>query len=164
MNKGVFGDDVKIIQPNSFHDYRGEIWTTWKKDEWAHDVEFNHDKVSTSRKNVIRGLHGDTKSWKLATCLHGEIYYVVVDYRKESPTYLMWDWIILSKHNKKMVLVPPNFVNGFCVMSNNMVLFYKWGYDGDYIDADEQFTVKWNDPKVGIDWPISNPILSKRDR
>ena len=76
----------------------------------------------------------------------------------------MWDWIILSKHNKKMVLVPPNFVNGFCVMSDDMVLFYKWGYDGDYIDADEQFTVKWNDPKVGIDWPISNPILSKRDR
>ena len=60
MNKGVFGDVVQIIQPTSFEDYRGEIWTTWKKDEWDYDIEFNHDKVSTSRKNVIRGMHGDS--------------------------------------------------------------------------------------------------------
>mgnify|MGYP001183146108 FL=1 len=164
MNKGVFGDVVQIIQPASFEDYRGEIWTTWKKDEWHYDIEFNHDKVSTSRKNVIRGMHGDTKSWKLATCLYGEIYYVVVDYRQDSPTYLQWDWIILSQHNKKMVLVPPNFVNGFCVLSDHMILHYKWAYDGSYPDVEDQFTLKWNDSKIGIDWPIDNPILSKRDR
>ena len=78
MNKGTFGDAVQVIQPNSFEDYRGELWTTWKKDEWNYNIEFNHDKISTSRKNVIRGLHGDTKSWKLATCLYGEMYYVVL--------------------------------------------------------------------------------------
>ena len=164
MNKGTFGDAVQVIQPNSFEDYRGELWTTWKKDEWDYDIEFNHDKISTSRKNVVRGLHGDTKSWKLATCLYGEMYYVVVDYRQDSPTYLKWDWTILSQKNKKMVLVPPNFVNGFCVLSNHSVLMYKWAYDGKYPDVSDQFTLKWNDSDIGIDWPIDKPILSKRDR
>ncbi len=165
MNKGIFKSDVKVFQPSSFEDYRGELWTTWKGDEWKYPhIDFNHDKVSTSRKNVIRGLHGDNKSWKLATCLYGEMYYVVVDNRKDSPTYLMWDWTILSQKNKKMVLVPPNFVNGFCVLSEHSVLMYKWSYDGNYPDVDSQFTIKWDDPKIGIDWPIDNPILSKRDR
>ena len=103
MNKGIFKSDVKVFQPSSFEDYRGELWTTWKKDEWEYPhIDFNHDKVSTSRKNVIRGLHGDNKSWKLATCIYCEMYYVVVDNRKDSPTYLMWDWTILSQKNKKM--------------------------------------------------------------
>ena len=109
-------------------------------------------------------MHGDTKSWKLATCLSGEIYYVVGDYRKDSSTYLKWDWIILSEYNKKLVLVPPNFVNGFCVLSDKMTLYYKWAYPGGYPDVEDQFTVKWDNPKVNIDWPIDNPILSKRDR
>ena len=164
MNKRIFEGLVSVIQPSSFVDYRGELWTTWKEDEWDYPIKFNHDKVSTSRKNVIRGLHGDTKSWKLATCLHGELYYVVVDYRKNSPTYLQWDWVMLSQHNKKLVLVPPYFVNGFCVMSEHSVLTYKWSYDGDYPDVSDQFTLKWNDKRIGIDWPIDNPILSKRDR
>ena len=164
MNKGVFKDSVKVIQPSSFEDYRGEIWTTWKEDDWSYPIKFNHDKVSTSRRGVIRGLHGDTKSWKLATCLYGEMYYVVVDYRKDSPTYLKWDWIILSQYNKKMVLVPPCFVNGFCVLSEHSVLTYKWSYDGDYPDVDEQFTIKWNNKKFNIYWPIKEPILQFRDK
>jgi|TARA_B100001094_G_scaffold120935_1_gene116681 dTDP-4-dehydrorhamnose 3,5-epimerase len=164
MNKGTFGTTVQVFEPSSFEDYRGELWTTWKKDDWDYPIEFNHDKVSTSRKNVVRGLHGDTKSWKLATCLYGEMYYVVVDYRQDSPTYLKWDWTILSQKNRRMVLVPPNFVNGFCVLSDHSVLTYKWSYEGSYPDVEDQFTLKWNDPKIGIDWPINNPILSKRDR
>ena len=63
-----------------------------------------------------------------------------------------------------MVLVPPNFVNGFCVLSNHSVLMYKWAYDGKYPDVSDQFTLKWNDSDIGIDWPIDKPILSKRDR
>ena len=69
---------VEIIKPDVFTDYRGDLWTTWKKDEFKVDLEFNHDKISTSRKHVLRGIHGDFKSWKLVTCLYGEIYFVIL--------------------------------------------------------------------------------------
>ena len=103
MNKNIF-KEIKIFQPEAYEDYRGELWTTYKKDEFPIELNFNHDKISTSRKNVIRGIHGDNKSWKLVTCLYGDLYFVVVDYRKESKTFLEWDWIILNDKNKKMVL------------------------------------------------------------
>jgi dTDP-4-dehydrorhamnose 3,5-epimerase len=109
MNKNIFSEEVQVFTPEAFEDYRGELWTTWKKDEFPIDLEFNHDKITTTRKNVIRGIHGDNKSWKLVTCLYGELYFVVVDNRKDS------------------------------------------------------FSLKWNDKKIGINWPISNPILSDRD-
>ena len=125
---------------------------------------FNHDKISTSRKNVIRGIHGDDKSWKLVTCLYGDLYFVVVDNRENSKTYLQWDWIILNDKNKKMVLLPPGFGNSFCVLSNYSIFMYKWSYDGEYADVDEQFSLKWDDPRLNINWPIKNPILSERDK
>ncbi len=163
MNKKIF-DDVRVFQPEAYEDYRGELWTTYKKDEFPIPLDFNHDKVSTSRKNVIRGIHGDNKSWKLVTCLYGDMYFVVVDNRKDSDTYLQWDWIILNDKNKKMVLLPPGFGNSFCVLSNYSIFMYKWSYDGEYADVEEQFSFKWNDPNININWPIENPILSERDK
>jgi|TARA_Y100001937_G_scaffold128388_1_gene204352 dTDP-4-dehydrorhamnose 3,5-epimerase len=163
MNKNIF-KEIKIFQPEAYEDYRGELWTTYKKDEFPIELNFNHDKISTSRKNVIRGIHGDNKSWKLVTCLYGDLYFVVVDYRKESKTFLEWDWIILNDKNKKMVLLPPNFGNSFCVLSNYSIFMYKWSYEGSYADVDEQFSLKWNDPRLNINWPIKNPILSERDK
>lgn len=156
--------EVKIFNPDVYTDFRGELWTLWDKKTFQPDIEFNHDKVSISRKNVIRGIHGDTKSWKLITCLHGEIYFVVVDNRVDSKNYLKWDWKILSAKNKISILLPPMFGNGFCVLSKKCVFHYKWSYQGKYPDVDDQFTLKWNDPNIGISWPISNPILQKRDR
>ena len=163
MNKNIF-DDVQVFQPEAYEDCRGELWTTYKKDEFPIPLDFNHDKVSTSRKNVIRGIHGDNKYWKLVTCLYGDMYFVVVDNRKDSDTYLQWDWIILNDKNKKMVLLPPNFGNSFCVLSNYSIFMYKWSYDGEYADVEEQFSFKWNDPNININWPIENPILSERDK
>ena len=160
----MFSEEVKVFTAKSFNDYRGELWTTWKKDEFPMRLNFNHDKVSTSCKNVIRGIHGDAKSWKLVTCLYGELYFVVVDNREDSVTYLEWDWTILSQSNKKMVLIPPNFGNGFCVLSDDSVFMYKWSYKGKYPDVEDQFSLKWDDPKIGIDWPINNPIFSDRDK
>ncbi len=154
--------EVIIKQSDSFEDYRGELYTVFDQEDW--NVTFNHDKVSVSRQNVLRGLHGDKKSTKLISCLHGAVYLVVVDNRPESPNYLKWDSIVLTEHNKKSVLVPPMFANGHLVLSDITVFFYKWSYPGDYPDVDEQFTVKWNDERIGINWPINNPILSKRDR
>mgnify|MGYP003134060124 FL=1 len=163
MNKNIF-NNVQVFEPKAYEDYRGELWTTYKKDEFPIPLDFNHDKISTSKKNVIRGIHGDTKSWKLVTCLYGDMYFVVVDNRKDSKTYLQWDWIILNDKNKKMVLLPPNFGNSFCVLSNYSIFMYKWSYDGEYADVEEQFSLKWNDPDININWPIDNPILSERDK
>ncbi len=153
--------EVYINQPSSFEDFRGELFTSYKKGDY--NLDFNHDKVSISRKNVLRGLHGDSKSFKLITCLAGEVLLVVVDNRPESKNYLKWDSIILTSKNRKQVLIPPMFANGHLILSDEATFFYKWSYKGDYPDVKDQFTLKWNDPKIGIHWPISNPILSKRD-
>lgn len=153
--------EVYIKQPDSFEDFRGELFTSYKKGDY--NLDFNHDKVSISKKNVLRGLHGDSKSFKLITCLAGEVLLVVVDTRPESKNYLKWDSIILTSKNRKQVLVPPMFANGHLILSDEATFFYKWSYDGDYPDVKDQFTLKWNNPKIGIHWPISKPILSKRD-
>ena len=153
---------VVVREQDAFTDYRGDLYTVWKDDDF--DLNFNHDKVSTSRKHVLRGIHGDNKSWKLVTCLYGEIYFVIVDNRESSDTFLQWEWMMLTDRNRKQVLIPPGVGNGFLVMSHRSVFHYKWSYEGEYPDVDQQFTIKWNDPIVGVDWPIDNPILSKRDK
>ena len=154
--------EVKIYQPDVFEDFRGELFTLYKQEE--SDLYFNHDKVSISKQNVLRGLHGDSKAWKLITCLSGEIYLVVVDNRPESVNYLKWDWIILTAKNRKQVLIPPMFANGHFVLSQEATFFYKWSYSGEYPDVKDQFTLKWNDSRINIHWPIINPILSERDK
>lgn len=149
-------------EQDAFTDYRGDLYTIWKDDDF--DLNFNHDKVSTSRKHVLRGIHGDNKSWKLVTCLYGEIYFVIVDNRESSDTFLQWESMMLTDRNRRQVLIPPGVGNGFLVMSHRSVFHYKWSYEGEYADVDQQFTIKWNDPIVGVDWPIDNPILSRRDK
>lgn len=156
--------EVFVYDADMFRDYRGDIWTTYKKKTFPLNLDFIHDKYSSSRKNVIRGIHGDYKTWKMVSCLHGELYFVVVDNRPESETYLQWDWMMLDSKERKQVLLPPGFGNGFCVLSEESVFSYKLAYDGDYSDVDQQFTLKWNDPRVSIDWPIKDPILQARDK
>ena len=153
---------VVIREQDAFTDYRGDLYTIWKDDDF--NLNFNHDKVSTSRKHVLRGIHGDTKSWKLVTCLYGEIYFVVVDNRESSDTFMKWESMILSDRNRKQVLLPPGVGNGFLVLSNHSVFHYKWSYEGEYADVNQQFTIKWNDSTFNINWPIDNPILSRRDK
>ena len=160
--KGIY-----IVTPSIFEDLRGNIWTSFIKDEiekfLPSDLYFKHDKFSTSKNNVLRGIHGDTKSWKLVTCVSGEIQQVVVDMRKKSSTYLKWQDFKINKNNQKLILIPPNMGNAYYVNSEQAVYYYKLAYNGEYIDADEQFSVKWNDPRIGIDWASNSPILSSRD-
>lgn len=156
-------DEVKCFKPDCFEDFRGELYTVFKTGDY-NNLQFNHDKVSISRKNVLRGLHGDSKAHKLVTCLSGEVLLVIVDYQEDSPNYLKWDSIILTEKNRIQVLIPPMFANGHLVLSKSATFFYKWSYAGNYPDVDEQFTIKWDDPQVGIYWPIDKPILSKRDK
>jgi dTDP-4-dehydrorhamnose 3,5-epimerase len=154
--------EVKIYQPDVFEDFRGELFTLYKQEE--SNLYFNHDKVSISKQNVLRGLHGDNKSWKLITCLAGEVYLVVVDNRPNSENYMKWDWIILTAKNRKQVLIPPMFANGHFILSQEATFFYKWSYSGEYPDVKDQFTLKWDDSRINIHWPIINPILSERDK
>jgi dTDP-4-dehydrorhamnose 3,5-epimerase len=156
--------EVKIYQPDIYTDFRGDLLTLWNKDQFEPKLDFKHNKISTSRKDVLRGMHGDTKSWKLTTCLHGEMYFVVVDIRPESENYLKWDSIILNDRSRKLILTPPQFAIGFLVLSDQALLNYMWAYEGEYADINEQFTIKWNDPKINIAWPIENPLLSLRDK
>ena len=156
--------EVKIHQPDIFTDFRGDLLTLWNKDYFEPQLDFKHNKISTSRKHVLRGMHGDNKSWKLTSCLYGEMYFVVIDARPESENYLKWDSIILNDRSRKLILTPPRFAIGFLVLSDQALLNYMWAYEGEYADVDSQFTIKWNDPKVNIVWPIENPLLSLRDK
>ena len=153
-----------VRTPDVHTDYRGDLWTLWKPHDSTFGLNYIHDKVSTSRKHVLRGIHGDRKSHKLVTCLYGEVYFVVMDNRKNSNTYMQWNSLILDDKTRKQVLIAPGIGNGFCVLSDYAVFHYKWSYPGDYPDVEDQFTIKWNDERLNIDWPIDNPILQRRDR
>jgi dTDP-4-dehydrorhamnose 3,5-epimerase len=155
---------IQSFIPDYFSDERGDLWTIWNENNSPNNLKFNHDKVAISKKNVLRGLHGDSKSWKLITCLSGEIFLAVVDYRKDSETYLKTETFILNDKNKQIVLVPPFFLNGHYVISDSATFFYKWAYEGGYPDVNEQFSVNWFDPKLNINWPTKDPILSDRDK
>jgi dTDP-4-dehydrorhamnose 3,5-epimerase len=152
-------EDIKINIPSYHSDLRGELWTIWNEEEFEPKLKFNHDKVAVSKKNVLRGIHGDSKSWKLITCLSGEIKLVIVD-----PKTLQHMSVLLTNKNKLSVLVPPGFGNGHLVLSDEAVFYYKWAYEGNYPDVKDQFSLRWNDPKLKIEWDIENPILSTRDQ
>jgi len=160
----IFDNEIKTFRPDIHKDYRGDLWTTHKRDSFKPELDFKHDKYSTSGKGVLRGLHGDFETYKLVSCLSGSMYFVVVDNREDSVTYLAWDSLILDDKERKQVLIPPGFANGFYVLEGPALFSYKLSYPTDYVDADKQFTLKWDDPNLGIDWPDNNPILSERDK
>ena len=160
-------EDLKVITPKVFYDFRGEYVETFRESKYkfsdrnGNPVVFVEDDISMSKKDVLRGLHGDPKTWKLIQCLYGEIYVVVVDMRKDSPTYLNWESFAVNEKNRKQILIPAGCANGHLCLHDKCIFSYKQSqyYDG----MDKQFTVRWDDPKLNIFWPIKNPILSQRD-
>lgn len=156
--------EVAIIQPDIFYDYRGEYIETWNVENYKTfgDINFKQDDISTSVRHTLRGLHGDNETWKLVSCVYGSLLQVVVDMREDSETYLKYDMFSINDKNRQQILVPPGFANGHLVMSEFGIFSYKQStlYQG----AKAQFTVRWDDPKVNIPWPIENPILSSRDK
>lgn len=165
--------DLKIVQPSTYYEYRGEISTTYHSDyydrllpasERNEGLTFKHDRYSKSKIGVLRGLHYDEKTWKLISCIHGKIYLVVLDVRPKSTTYGKWESFIISPETQTQVLVPPNFANGHFVMEDDSIFFYKLAYQGEYNDETKQKTILFNDRRFNIDWPVQNPILSKRDK
>jgi dTDP-4-dehydrorhamnose 3,5-epimerase len=158
---------LKTIVPDVFYDFRGEYIETYNADRYRFNdrngepVVFVEDDVSVSRRDVLRGLHGDGKTWKLIQCLLGEIYVVVVDMRAQSPTYLKWEAFTLNEKNRHQVLVPAGCANGHLCLTERCIFSYK--QSEYYTGMENQFTVRWNDPKLEIWWPIREPLLSQRD-
>ena len=156
-------DEVLLIKPSRFEDHRGTYVETFNIDDYERNgigVKFLRDDISTSRKNVLRGIHYDNKTWKLIQCMHGKIFFVVVDMRNESPQYLKWISFDLNDQNRYQVLVPPGFGNGHLVLSESCIFHYKMS---EYYDPENEKGVKWDDPSLGITWPVREPILSEKD-
>jgi dTDP-4-dehydrorhamnose 3,5-epimerase len=156
-------ENVLLIEPSIFNDHRGTYVETYNIEDYKKNditIEFVRDDISTSSKNVLRGIHYDDKTWKLIQCMYGKIYFVVVDMRVDSADYLKWQSFTLSSSNRHQVLVPPNFGNGHLVLSESCIFHYKMS---EYYDPDNERGLKWDDPKVGIDWLIQKPILSIKD-
>ena len=154
---------VLQIKLDSFKDYRGYYIETYNEDMYKKngiDVKFIQDDISVSKKNVLRGIHGDQETWKLISCLEGEFYLVVINNDENLTQYKQWASFKLSEHNRTQILVPPKFGNGHLVLSERAIFHYK---QTSYYNPKGQFTIRWNDPQYNIKWPITNPILSKRD-
>ena len=154
-------EGVVVVDLRYFEDHRGVYVETYNKD--AHSAQgfpdFVQDDYSISRRHVLRGLHGDHETWKLITCPIGEIYFVVLDNRQESPTFGNWRSFVISEHNHRQVLVPPGFANGHLVLSERAMFHYK---QTTYYSKN-QFTIRWDDSRFNIWWPVKTPILSRRD-
>ena len=155
---------IKIYKSDKFFDNRGSLWTSWKKNK-KYKVVFNHDKFSVSKKNVLRGLHYDNKTWKLISCVYGKVFFVIVDCVKNSKSYLKSYSIVLNSMDNIQILVPPNFANGHLCLSSECVFHYKLSYKGKYSDVKNQKVLKWNDKTIKINWPLKkNLIMSVRDK
>lgn len=155
--------DILLIKHDIFEDHRGEYVELYNEELFHQNgikTKFIQDDISISSRNVLRGLHGDDKTWKLISCLYGKFYFVVADTNQGSKTYGKWQSFVLSDRNKYQVLVPPNYANGHLALSHKIVFHYK---QSTYYDPKGQFTYRFDDPIFDIWWPIKNPILSMRD-
>ena len=157
-------EKVLLIKPYIFKDFRGTYTEIYNKkifNKNLTNIKFIQDDISISKKNVLRGIHGDQKTWKLISCLYGEFYFVVVNNDKNSKQYKKWISFHLNDKNKHMILVPPKFGNGHYVISEKAIFHYK---QSTLYDRSSQFTINWKDPNYNIKWPCKNPIISKRDK
>jgi len=158
-------DGVLLIKPpTNFEDFRGEyveIYNRTLYDAAGISVEFIQDDISVSTHKVLRGIHGDGKTWKLVSCLYGKFYLVVVNNDPASAQYRKWTSFTLTDKNRSQILIPPKFGNGHLVLSEMCIFHYKQNTE---YDRPSQFTILWNDPAYKIWWPVQDPILSRRDQ
>jgi dTDP-4-dehydrorhamnose 3,5-epimerase len=156
---------ARVFTPDVFRDERGyfqEIYTTSKYRALGITDEFVQDSVSFSTRNVLRGLHGDPEMSKLVTVLAGKVWDVIVDVRKDSPTYMKWQGLELSGDNHAQLYIPKGCAHGFLTLTDNVVFAYK---HGALYDPQREFAYRWNDPTLAVAWPLTrDPILSAKDR
>jgi len=158
--------DVILIEPTAFEDERGFFMETYKRSAFAAfgiEEQFVQDNHSKSTKDVLRGLHyqkSPKAQGKLVRVVEGEVFDVAVDIRKNSLTYGLWVGAVLSSQNRKMLYIPSEFAHGFCVLSDTAEVVYK--ATDEYAPQLERGII-WNDPDLGINWPIKQPIVSSKD-
>ncbi len=160
---------VIIIEPTVFSDERGYFMETFHNKEFKEagiDVLFVQDNQSKSKKGVLRGLHFQINNpqGKLVRVIKGEVFDVAVDLRRDSVTYGKWEGVKLSEENKKQFYVPEGFAHGFLVLSDIAEFTYKCT---NFYDAEDEGGILWNDPNVGIEWPVDNIkeiLLSDKDK
>lgn len=158
--------EVKLVRPRIFDDSRGFFLETYSQKRYAEmgmPAEFVQDNHSQSSKDVIRGLHYQLSPGqaKLIHVVRGEIFDVAVDIRRGSPTFGKWVGATLSAENKHQLFVPTGFAHGFAVMSDIAEVEYKVD---DYYNAEMERGIAWDDPAIGVDWPVESPVLSDRDK
>jgi dTDP-4-dehydrorhamnose 3,5-epimerase len=155
-----------LVEPRVFNDERGFFMESYKKSDFAaNGIDFNflQDNHSLSVKNVIRGLHYQhppRAQGKLVRVMTGAVWDVAADIRRSSATYLKWVSFELSGENNKMLFIPPGFAHGFLALTDNVHLVYKCTEEYDLkLDTG----IRWNDPDIGIKWPVINPVVSPKD-
>lgn len=158
-----------VIEPKLFGDHRGFFMETYNYNSFKEaglDMIFVQDNHSKSKKGVLRGMHFQSKhsQGKLVRVVKGEVFDVAVDLRKDSETYGKWYGVYLNEENRKMFYVPEGFAHGFLVTSEEAEFVYKCT---DFYHPEFEGSLLWNDPEVGIEWPISNieeVLLSEKDK
>jgi dTDP-4-dehydrorhamnose 3,5-epimerase len=158
--------EVILVEPTAYRDQRGYFMETYKRSEFVSngiEAAFVQDNYSRSAYGVLRGLHYQrppAAQAKLVTALRGEVYDVAVDVRRDSPTYARWVGVVLSEKNQHLLYVPEGFAHGFCVMSGEADVMYK--VTAEY-SPELDTGILWSDPAIGIEWPIAEPTLSRKD-
>ncbi|MGB6035555.1 MAG: dTDP-4-dehydrorhamnose 3,5-epimerase [Cryomorphaceae bacterium] len=155
------------LEPNVFEDERGYFIESFNekgfKQATGVDVDFVQDNESKSNKGVLRGLHFQIPPYaqdKLVRVVRGSAMDVAVDLRQDSPTFGEYEKVLLTERNKKQFFIPKGFAHGFLVLEDQTIFSYKCS---DFYNRESERSLKWNDPSVGIEWEVENPILSSKD-
>lgn len=159
-------EEVKLIEPAVFGDARGFFMETYSRERYVAagiDASFVQDNMSRSGRGTLRGLHLQHPhgQGKLVSAIAGEVFDVAVDVRVGSKTFGRWVGVTLSEENRHQLYVPPGFAHGFCVTSESALFAYKCT---DSYHPEAELGVAWDDPTIGIEWPIDAPVLSEKDR
>ena len=159
-------DGVLLIEPKVFGDSRGFFMELWNQERYQAaglNVSFVQDNLSRSRHGTLRGLHyqNPNPQGKLVYVLEGEVFDVAVDIRPDSPTFGRWVGYTLSAENHRQLYIPPGLAHGFCVTSETALFAYKCT---DFYRPAYEGSIAWDDPQLAIPWPVSEPLLSDRDR
>lgn len=156
---------VRLIEPDVFGDERGFFLETWNARRYAEqglDVDFVQSNASRSRRGVLRGLHFQwpRPQGKLVYCLHGRVFDVAVDIRPDSPTYRRWEAFELDDRSLRQLYIPEGFAHGFQVLSETALFAYQCTA---FYEPEADAAVRWDDPAIGIEWPLAQPDLSRKD-
>jgi dTDP-4-dehydrorhamnose 3,5-epimerase len=158
--------EVVVVEPDVHRDERGFFLETYHRDKYREGgitATFVQDNHSRSAADTLRGLHAQEKrpQGKLVRCIEGEIFDVAVDVRRGSPTFGRWVAVVLSADNFRQLWIPEGFLHGFCVLSPLAQVEYKCT---DLYAPDDELSVAWNDPDLGVRWPVTAPRVSPRDQ